>query len=560
MSGEQQVRIIRGAGVSPGRAAGRTVRMATAAGEPARRRVTVPLDEATAAILTAATAVGQDLTERAEHTEGTAREVLQTTAQIATDPTLVKDAQRRVREEQITPERAVWEAAGAVASQFESLGGYFAERARDVADVRDRIIARLLGAPSPGVPQREEPYILLALDLAPADTAQLDPEVVRALVTEEGGPTSHTAILARALGIPAVVGVGDGIEAVAAEELVLVDGGAGEVLLDPTEDQVAAARERVRTRSFDPPGRTQDGHRVALLANVGEVADAEPAAASGAEGIGLFRTEFAFLGRDTEPSIEEQAQAYAAVFAAFPGRHVVIRTLDAGADKPMPFLTAADEVNPALGVRGIRTSWQHPDVLDHQLTAIARAADGHDGDVWVMAPMIARVADAEDFVAACAAHGLETAGVMVEVPSAALLAGPILARAAFASVGTNDLTQYTLAVDRLLGSLAPLSTPWDPAVLRLLQHTCDGGAAQSRPVGVCGEAAADPALAAVLVGMGVSSLSMTPRALGDVGALLAATTFAQCRTAAGLALGADSAEDARRAARGALPALAELAL
>ena len=560
MSGHEQVQIIHGAGVSPGRAAGPTVRMATAAGEPARRRTTLSPEEATEAIRTAATAVAEDLTERAGHTEGTAREVLQTTAQIATDPTLVKDAQRRVREEQITPERAVWEAAGAVASQFESLGGYFAERARDVADVRDRIVARLLGAPSPGVPQREEPYILLALDLAPADTAQLDPDVVRALVTEEGGPTSHTAILARALGIPAVVGVGDGIEAVAAQDVVLVDGGAGEVLLDPTEEQVAAARERVRTRSFDPPGRTKDGHRVALLANVGEVAEAEPAAASGAEGIGLFRTEFAFLGRDTEPTVEEQVAAYSAVFGAFAGRHVVIRTLDAGADKPMPFLSAPDEVNPALGVRGIRTSWQNPEVLDHQLTAIAQAAADHDGPVWVMAPMIARVAEAEDFVAACAAHGLETAGVMVEVPSAALLAGPILARAAFASVGTNDLTQYTVAADRLLGSLAPLSTPWDPAVLRLLQLTCDGGAAQSRPVGVCGEAAADPALAAVLVGMGVSSLSMTPRALGDVGALLAETTLAQCRIAAGLALAAESADDARRSARGALPALAELSL
>lgn len=560
MSGDEQVRIIRGAGVSPGRAAGPTVRMATAAGEPPKRRTTVPVAEAAEAIPAAASAVAADLTSRAEHAEGTARDVLETTAQIAKDPTLVKDAQRRVHEESLTPERAVWEAAGAVASQFESLGGYFAERARDVADVRDRIVAKLLGAPSPGVPEREEPYILLARDLAPADTAQLDPEVVRALVTEEGGPTSHTAILARALGIPAVVGVGAAIEQVAAEHVVLVDGGAGEVLLDPTAEQVAAARERVRSRTFSPPGATKDGHRVALLANVGEVAEAAPAAAAGAEGIGLFRTEFAFLGRDSEPTIEEQVEAYAAVFAPFAGKRVVIRTLDAGADKPMPFLNTAEESNPALGVRGIRTSWQNPDVLEHQLVAIARAAQASDAEVWVMAPMVARVSEAEDFVTACAAHGLDRAGVMVEVPSAALLAGPILARAAFASIGTNDLTQYTLAVDRLLGSLAALSTPWDPAVLQLLQQTCDGGAAQSRPVGVCGEAAADPALAAVLVGMGASSLSMTPRALGDVGALLAATTLAECRTAAGLALAAEDAEGARRAARGALPALAELAL
>src|SRR5699024_11446681 len=172
----------------------------------------------------------------------------------------------------------------------------------------------------------------------------------------------HTAILARALGIPAGVGGGAASEQVAAEDTVLVGGGAGEVLLDPTEEQVAAARQRVRVRSFDPPGRTKDDHHVALLASVGEVAEAEPAAASGAEGVGLFRTEFAFLGRDTEPTVAEQVEAYAQVFAAFAGRRVVIRTLDAGADKPMPFLTSTEEANPALGVRGSRTSWQDPEV------------------------------------------------------------------------------------------------------------------------------------------------------------------------------------------------------
>src|SRR5699024_8821891 len=323
--------------------------------------------------------------------------------------------------------------------------------------------------------------------------------------------TASSASRARARVTPAVGAEGAASEQVEPEYTVLGDGGAGELLLDPTEDQVAAARQRVRVRSFDPPGRTKDDHHVALLANVGEVAEAEPAAASGAEGVGLFRTEFAFLGRDTEPTVAEQVEAYAQVFAAFAGRRVVSRTLDAGADKPMPFLTSTEEANPALGVRGIRTSWQDPDVLENQLTAIAEAAETSEAEVWVMAPMVARVAEAEDFVTACARHGLDRAGVMVEVPSAALLAGPILARAEFASIGTNDLTQYTLAADRLLGSLAPLSTPWDPAVLQLLQYTCDGGAAQSRPVGVCGEAAADPALAAVLVGMGVSSLSMTPR-------------------------------------------------
>ncbi|WP_159622203.1 phosphoenolpyruvate--protein phosphotransferase [Ruania rhizosphaerae] len=551
---------ISGAGVSPGRAAGPAVWMTSAAGEPPKRRSSADPEVSAAAIADAASAVGRDLADRAEATDGTARDVLEATAQIAQDPTLVRDAQQRVRADRVSPERAVWEAAGAVADQFESLGGYLAERARDVIDVRDRIVAYLLGAPTPGVPRREEPFILVARDLAPADTAQLDPEIVRGLVTEEGGPTSHTAILARAIGIPAVVGIGEAVEQISTDMVVLVDGGAGQVYLDPSEEAVAAARERTTVRTFTPPGTTKDGHRVELLANVGEAEDAEPAAASGAEGVGLFRTEFCFLDRDDEPTIDEQVAAYGPVMAAFAGKKVVIRTLDAGADKPLPFLTDTDETNPALGVRGYRTSWQNPDVLDHQLTAIARAADEYEADVWVMAPMISRVAEAEDFVARCTAHGLRTAGVMVEVPSAALLAGPLLARAAFASIGTNDLVQYTLAADRLLGALAPLSTPWDPAVLRLIQLTCTGGQAQGRPVGVCGEAAASPALAAVLVGLGVASLSMTPRALGDVAALLGAVTHQECQAAAGLALAADSADDARRAVREALPVLADLAL
>ena len=551
---------ISGVGVSPGRAAGPAVMVVTGGAEPGANPTDTDPEVAAAAISDAARTVADRLRSWAEEASGTAQEVLATTAQIATDPTLIKDAQKRVREAHVTAERAVWEAAGAVAQQFHSLGGYFAERVRDVTDVRDRIIAVLTGSPVPGVPQRSERFVLVARDLAPADTAQLDAASVLALVTAEGGPTSHTAILARALGIPAVVGVGEAVLRIREGAMIVVDGGSGSVTLSPSEEQVRAASVRTKSRTFSGQGRTSDGHRVQLLANVGDPAQAQAAAAAGAEGVGLFRTEFCFLERESEPSIEEQVQAYRAVLAAFAGKKVVVRTLDAGADKPLPFLTNLDEANPALGVRGYRTSWKNPEVLQNQLTAIARAAESEDAEVWVMAPMVARVSEAEDFVAACARHGLGTAGVMVEVPSAALLAGPILAHAAFASIGTNDLTQYTLAADRLLGALAPLSTPWDPAVLQLVRATCAGGDVQGRPVGVCGEAAADPALAAVLVGLGVTSLSMTPRALGDVAAVLEATTFDQCRRAATLALATTSAYDARAAARAELTVLAELAL
>lgn len=554
---------IAGIGVSPGRAVGPVAVLADAMAEPPSMLLPQEADVDAEAELIAehARAVAEELEAAAERAEGTSREVLQTTAQMAVDPTLISTAQAAVRSERISPARAVWQAAGAFVEQLSSLGGYMAERARDVQDVRDRVVASLLGLPRPGVPDHEEPYVLVALDLAPADTAQLDTELVRAIVTVEGGPTSHTAILARALGIPAVVGAAGALDALAEGAVVLVDGGAGTIELDPTPEQVAdAERLAARQRTFSGQGRTSDGHRVELLANVGEPAGAEAAAAAGAEGVGLFRTEFCFLDRSTEPTVAEQVSAYRTVLAAFPGKKVVIRTLDAGADKPMPFLTDAAEPNPALGVRGLRTSWRHPEVLANQLRAIAEAAAAESAEVWVMAPMVATVRETEDWVARCAVHGLRTAGVMVEVPSAALLAGPILARASFASIGTNDLTQYVMAADRLLGSLATLSDAFQPAVLRLISEACAGAAQQDRPVGVCGEAAADPAAAVVLVGLGVRSLSMTPRALPDVAAVLAETSLATCRELAQLALTAESADQARATVRQRLPILAELGL
>ncbi|MFC7405169.1 phosphoenolpyruvate--protein phosphotransferase [Georgenia alba] len=555
--------LLRGVGVSPGRAAGPVAQVRPPAGEPPSYPL-VPQDQVedeAARVTAAAEAVAAALEDAAGTVEGERRELLETTAQMAADPTLVGGAVELVRGERLPGPRAVWQAAGAVAEQLADLGGYMAERARDVADVRNRLIAQLTGAPMPGVPQRRDPYVLVAVDLAPADTALLDPGRVRAIVTVEGGPTSHTAILARSLGIPAVVGVEGATTRLTDGTEVLVDGGAGTVETDPSPEAVAAARtSAAASRTFDGHGRTADGQEIELLANVGDPAGARVAAESGAQGVGLFRTEFCFLDRTEEPSVEEQAAAYRSVLEQFPGKKVVVRTLDAGADKPLPFVTDAEEANPALGVRGLRTARRAPEVLENQLSAIARAAGEAGAEVWVMAPMVATVAETEEFVAACGRHGLGTAGVMVEVPSAALLAGPILARADFASIGTNDLTQYAMAADRVLGSLAELSDPWQPAVLRLVEATCLGGAQQSRPVGVCGEAAADPALAVVLVGLGVTSLSMTPRALGDVAAVLAATDLATCRSVSRLAVDAESAADARAVVREKLPVLADLGL
>jgi phosphotransferase system enzyme I (PtsI) len=435
-----------------------------------------------------------------------------------------------------------------------------AERARDVQDVRDRIVAVLTGRPAPGVPVRDEPFVLAAIDLAPADTATLDPAACLGLVTAQGGPTSHTAILAKALGLPAVVAA-PGVLDIPEGTTVLVDGSGGTVGLNPDEDTIARVHAAKSVQLvFDGEGATSDGHPVQLLANVGDGKDVPLATAANAQGVGLFRTEFCFLDRPEAPSISEQVQMYREIFAGFPGKKVVVRTLDAGADKPLPFLTNTDEENPALGVRGYRTAQRSPEVLDDQLTAIAEAARAEDADVWVMAPMISTVEEARTFVQQCAAHDLTMAGVMIETPAAAVTSEHVLEHAMFASLGTNDLGQYTMAADRLMGELAALNDPWQPAVLRMVKASVDGGQANDRPVGVCGEAASDPALAVVLVGLGVSSLSMTPRSIAAVAAVLARTSLPECRRLAKVALDAPTAASGRAAVRASLEVLEELGL
>ena len=553
-----------GIGVSPGLIAGPVARMAPGITEPEIATLDSSRDPEKECdrIAEAAQKVKKSLELSAAEAKGDGRTLLETTAQMAADPTLTTSAQAKVRERKLVPERAVWEAAGTLAGMLESLGGYMAERTRDVGDVRDRIVAVLTDSPMPGIPRMPEPFVLVAEDLAPADTALLDPEKVVAFITSEGGPTSHTAILARALGIPAIVGTGTEVtDQLHDGDIVLVDGTKGAVTLNPTEEALRRARELAsRVRVFNGDGATRDGHEVQLLANVGDAAGARSAAEAGAMGVGLFRTEFCFLDQPEEPTIEAQVEAYRGVLEAFPGKKVVVRTLDAGADKPLPFLTDATEANPALGVRAYRTARRDPEVLEHQLEALAKAEAGTEAKVWVMAPMISTADEAKAFTDKARSYGLTIAGMMIEVPSAAIMADKLFEHADFASIGTNDLTQYVMAADRLLSSLADLSTGWQPAVLRLIKSACDGAAPHDRPVGVCGEAAADPALAVVLVGLGVKSLSMTARALADVDAVLKSVDFADCQRLAGLATSARNADDARAAVRAELPILEELGL
>jgi phosphoenolpyruvate-protein phosphotransferase (PTS system enzyme I) len=497
----------------------------------------------------AATAVADRLRERAEHTTGAASEVLAATAGLAQDRAWLAAAEKRIAEG--TP--AIRATIGAVAQfidLFTQIGGLMAERVTDLRDIRDRVIAELSGLPEPGVPQPTRPSILCAEDLAPADTAGLDPNLIVGLATTLGGPTSHTAIIARQLGIPCVVAVG-GLDGVAAGAMVLVDGTVGTVTVSPEESAANAAVEAARRDAPDHwsgPGATADGHAVAILANVQDGAAARAARHTPAEGVGLFRTELCFLNRDTEPSVDEQTKIYAEVLQAFSGMKVVIRTLDAGSDKPLRFVRRHDEANPALGVRGFRIGDDNPGLLERQLEAIAAAGATTGTSPWVMAPMIATPDEAESFAALACSRGL-TPGVMIEVPAAALLADKVLEHVDFLSIGTNDLAQYTMAADRMSAPLATLTDPWQPAVLALVAATARSGARAGKPVGVCGEAAADPLLACVLVGLGVTSLSAAAAALRGVGAKLGSVTLQQCRDAADVVLTTASPVAARAAAR-----------
>ncbi len=610
---------VSGLGVSPGITAGPALRMGRVPRLPAPRPVSDPEQERRT-VHAALSVLTQDITDRAARADNPAAQaILEAQALIASDPLLAESCDEAIFAGLDAP-HAVHTAFTAQADGLREAGGYLGERAADLEDLRDRAVAHLLNVSMPGIPDPGHPFILIADDLAPADTAALDPAKVLALVTVRGGPTSHTAILARGLALPAVVACPNALT-ITDGTLIHVDGTTGVVTVCITPEDVdaahrAAARQQQPTASPTPAapasastsaghsappfGHTADGHHVSLLLNIGSAADLPktPDGQATTEGVGLLRTELLFLGRHDAPSKDEQRDAYASVLTAFPGRRVVLRTLDAGADKPLPFLSLGDEPNPALGIRGLRTARTRPDVLNTQLAAVAEAiesarnaptaaatapaagaatpnASAPDAiaaadalspqssaptpavaNVWVMAPMVSTPQEAADFAARVRAHGITTVGAMIEVPAAALRAECILDHVDFLSIGTNDLSQYTMAADRQCGALADLLDPWQPALLHLIAVCATAGKAANKPVGVCGEAASDPLLACVLTGMGISSLSMSPAAVPRVAAQLAALTLDQCTHAATLALAAADAVTARTAVTDYVAALA----
>ena len=542
--------VIKGVGIGRGVAVGPVIRMAAALPEPsdAPRADSVSAESEIERVTKSLALVNADLNRRAEEAangdEGAkqAAPILQAIAMFASDPALAQSINTLI-EQGKTAERAVLEGFGAVEEMFKAIGGYQGERAADLHDVGQRVIADLMGVPAPGVPVSDTPFVLVAEDLSPADTAGLDLDKTLAIVTSQGGPTSHTAILARARGIVAVVSAA-GADDLKNGETVIVNAAESTITTEPSDEQVAAA-EAAKAKAAKAkelrgkPGATKDGYHIPLLANVGKPSDGKTALEYGAEGVGLFRSEFLFIGNAEPPSVEEQTKAYAELLAQFPGKKVVIRMLDAGADKPLPFLTPEDEPNPALGLRGLRTLRTHMNVLEGQLKALAAADAQTEADLWVMAPMVADAHEAAYFVKLGKSFGLKKVGVMAEVPSIALMADQVAKVADFVSIGTNDLTQYTLAADRTLGSVANYQTAWHPAVLRAIKLIADAGNANGMPVGVCGEAAADPDLAVVLTGIGVNSLSMTPVALDDVRAELAGVTLEEAQEKAAKALNGD---------------------
>jgi phosphocarrier protein FPr/phosphocarrier protein len=432
------------------------------------------------------------------------------------------------------------------------------ERADDLLDLEGQVLAALAGE-EPGRLSVPAGVIVLAADLLPSEFLALDPERIAGLCLAHGGSTSHVAIMASAAGLPALVAAGPSILAIATGTWLVLDGVAGRLRVDPpaqVRDEAeramhsARSRERADREAAQAECRTADGHRIEIFANVGSEAEAALAVRNGAEGCGLLRTEFLFLERKSAPDVVEQAAHYQRIVDAFAGRPVVIRTLDAGGDKPIEYLPLPREENPALGLRGVRTSLWQPALLRAQLAAILRLQPL--GQCRVMLPMISAAAEVrtvrailDELIADLGLRERPKLGVMIETPAAAMLADQICMVADFVSIGTNDLTQYTLAMDRTNPALAPQLDSLHPAVLRLVAQTTMAAERCKREVAICGAIASDPAAAPLLVGLGVHELSVVPGIIARLKSVVRSVTIDECRRLAAQALELDSAAAVR---------------
>ncbi len=480
------------------------------------------------------------------------------------DQTLLEEVARQTREKLVNVEQGL---QSVVERYTAALGAvddeYLSERAHDMQDVVARILGNLLGNPGANdLPQLKEPCIIIAHDLAPSTTALLDRKLVLGFATDVGSKTSHTAILARSMQIPAVVGLKDLSEILQHEQQILLDGYNGMVVVNPTDQTLFEYGQIVRRQVNledrlreikDSPAVTLDNHRVTLSANVENPADTDAVLACGAEGVGLFRTEYLFLHRDSQPTEEEQYGAYRQIAAALKPAPVIIRTLDLGGDKFPAHLKVPQEMNPFLGWRAIRYCLQELDVFRDQLRAILRASV--EGNVRIMYPMISGLDElnqANAVLEECKAElrgkdipfneAIEV-GAMIEIPSAVMVAESLARRVKFFSLGTNDLIQYTLAVDRLNERIAHLYEPTHPAILRLIKATVDAAHKAGIWVGVCGEMAGDPALTPLLLGLGVDELSAAPVQVSQVKFLIRRLKYSETKALAEFALQCESSSE-----------------
>ena len=433
-----------------------------------------------------------------------------------------------------------------------------AARAADLHDVGYRVLRILVGVDGPAIRFPDHPVIVVADDLSPSDTVSLDRDKVLGFCTASGGPTAHTAIIARALSLPAIVSAGERILTLGDGPTVILNGDTGLLTLDPTEDEIAQAkslqqagqklRHEAQQKATDP-AVTVDGHRVEIVANIGGVAGAQDAMKSGAEGVGLLRTEFLFLERISPPTEEEQFAVYRDIAKTMQGLPIIVRTLDVGGDKPLPYIKMPEEANPFLGVRGIRLCMARPEILREQIRAVLRATKY--GKLRIMFPMVSDLSEwhearalVEEVRAELGTDPVEM-GIMIEVPSAAVMADVFAEHVDFFSVGTNDLTQYTLAMDRMHPQLAGKSDGLHPAVLRLINTTVQAAHKAGKWVGVCGELGADPEAVPILVGLGVDELSVTVPAIPTVKAQVRVLKYEEAQILAKKALSCGTASEVR---------------
>jgi len=497
--------------------------------------------------------------------------IFQAQALMLEDPELLRTVRATIEEKGLNAEAALVDAAEEYAQMLESLDDeYLRARAADVRDVATCVLRALLGVADSPTVGLTVPSVILARDLTPSDTVLLDKSLVLGFCTAEGGATSHTAILARGLGLPAagpkVLEVPDGTS-------VILDGTEGVLLIDPDEETVSAYRAR-RAASVTilkeaqahahAPAVTRDGHRVEVVANIGNVEGARAALEAGAEGVGLLRTEFLYLERDHLPDEEEQYRAYRAIVEVFGERPVILRTLDIGGDKELPYLDLPQEMNPFLGLRAIRLCLARPDLFRPQLRAALRA--GAVGNLKVMFPMVAtleEVREARAVLEACRAElqaeGYAVAeemevGIMVETPAAALMADHLADEVDFFSIGTNDLSQYTMAADRTNAHVAGLASAFHPAVLRLVGEVIQAAHRKGKWVGLCGELAGEPLAIPILLGLGLDEFSMNPPAIPIAKQIIRALTLEEAREVAQAALELDSAAAVQELVRAGVPA------